>query len=275
MFSYDISFFEKSADYVKNIIGEAPDVAVVMGSALGGFVNSIENPVEIPYADIPNFLVSTVEFHEGKLVYGKIGAKKVLCMAGRFHHYEGYSFAELSIPVRLFKLLGAKKTILTNAAGAVNPAYNPGNIMIIRDHIKFSSLSPMIGPNIPEFGDRFFDVGDMYTAELRKKALECAEGSGLTFREGVYMYFAGPQFETPAEIRMAHILGADAVGMSTVTEALTAAHCGMPVLAFSVITNMAAGIVKDAKLSHEEVAETAGQVSEKFAKYLTKVVEAI
>ena len=273
MYKPEISFFEKSAEYVKHIIGETPDTAIIMGSALGGFVDKINERIEIPYAEIPNFLVSTVKFHEGKLVYGKIGDKKVLCMCGRFHHYEGYSFEELSIPVRMFKLLGVKQTILTNAAGAVNLDYKVGDIMIICDHIKFSSLSPMTGQNVDEFGERLFDVSDMYTASLRKIAVQRAEYSSLSFREGVYMYFAGPQFETPAEIRMARILGADAVGMSTVTEALTAAHCGMPVLAFSVITNMAAGIVQNATLSHEEVAETAETVSSKFADYLEDVIE--
>ena len=172
----------------------------------------------------------------------------------------------------MFSLLGVKQTILTNAAGGVNPAFHPGDIMVIKDHIKLTSLSPLTGPNLPEFGERFFDVGDMYTASLRKIALQCAKKSKLRFHEGVYMYFAGPQFETPAEIRMARILGADAVGMSTVPEALTAAHCGMPLLGFSVITNMAAGIVKDAALSHAEVAETASVVSDRFCDYLEDVI---
>ena len=272
MIEYNIAFFQKSADYVKNIIGEEPDTAVIMGSGLGGFENTLQNRIEIPYADIPNFLVSTVQYHAGKLVYGRIGTHKVLCMCGRFHHYEGYSFAELSIPIRLFKLLGVKRTILTNAAGGVNPEFNVGDIMIISDHIKLSSLSPMIGPNIEEFGSRFFDVSDMYTASLRKLAKERAAFSKLRFQEGVYMFFAGPQFETPAEIRMAGILGADAVGMSTVTEALTAAHCGMPVLAFSVITNMAAGIVKEAVLSHEEVAASVAVIERAFSEYLVDVI---
>ena len=275
MFAYDISFFEKSAAYIRERIGPAPEIGLVMGSALGSFAEKIQDPVTIDYKDIPNFPVSTVKFHEGKMLYGRIGGKTVICMAGRFHHYEGYSFQELSIPIRVFKLHGVQKTILTNAAGGVNLDYYPGDIMVISDHIKLSSLSPMIGPNVEEFGERFFDVSDMYTASLRKTALACAENSPLTFHEGVYMYFAGPQFETPAEIRMARVLGADAVGMSTVTEALTAAHCGMPVLAFSVITNMAAGVVKDARLSHEEVAETAGEVTDRFSDYLEEVIKNI
>ena len=272
---YDVAYYKQSADYIKSIVQDEPDTAIVLGSALGGFVSKMKDAVEIDYTDIPNFPVSTVDFHAGKLVFGKIGEKKVLCMSGRFHAYEGYEYARLSITVRVFHLLGVKRTILTNAAGAVNQSYRPGDVMIISDHIKLTGQSPMIGPNIPEFGERFFDVSDMYTASLRKTAQKCAENSPLTFHEGVYMYFTGPQFETPAEIRMARILGADAVGMSTVPEALTAAHCGMPLLGFSVITNMAAGIVKEATLSHEEVAQTASVVSDRFCEYLEEVIKAI
>lgn len=272
---YDLSFYRQAADYVKNIIKETPDAAVILGSALGGFTAKLNHKIEIDYADIPHFPVSTVAFHEGKLIFGYIGNKKVICMSGRFHAYEGYEMPLLSLPVRMFRLLGVQQMILTNAAGAVNASYAPGDIMIITDHIKLTSQSPMVGPNVDAFGERFFDVSDMYTASLREKALSCAKRSKLCFHEGVYMYFTGPQFETPAEIRMARVLGADAVGMSTVPEALTAAHCGMSVLGFSVITNMAAGIVKDATLSHEEVAETAAVVSERFCDYLEDVVLSI
>jgi len=272
MSDYDFSYYKESADYVKGIIKVQPDTAVILGSGLGDFASEIENPVIIDYADIPNFPVSTVASHSGKLIFGNIGNKKVLCMAGRFHHYEGYSFKQLASPVRLFKLLKAKRVILTNAAGGVNESYAPGNIMIIKDHIKLSSLSPMQGINIPEFGERFFDVSNMYTASLRDTAKKCSEDSGLTFHEGVYMYFGGPQFETPAEIRMARLLGADAVGMSTVPEALTAAHCKMPLLGFSVITNMAAGVIPEARITHEEVGEEAGKISRKFSAYMKKVI---
>lgn len=268
--------YKVCADYVKARIGDqTPDIALILGSGLGDFASRIHDPVVIRYEEIPHFLVSTVEFHAGKLIFGTVGSKKVICMAGRFHHYEGYSFQQLTLPIRLFKLLGAKATILTNAAGAVNESYRIGDVMIIRDHIKLTCESPLGGPNLDEFGPRFFDVTDMYTASLRKTALECAEGSGLTFREGVYMYFTGPQFETPAEIRAARILGADAVGMSTVTEALTAAHCGMKLLGLSVITNMAAGVITDRKLTDEEVRETAGQIAERFGKYVERVIDAI
>lgn len=271
---YTVEFFQKSADYVMSIIKDKPEIAIILGSGLGDFVSKIKNPIEIKYDDIPNFLVSTVASHAGKLIYGEVGGKKVICMAGRFHSYEGYNFEQLVIPVRLFKLLGVKATILTNAAGAVNKSYNVGDIMIVSDHIKLNGASPLRGKNLDFFGPRFFDVTDMYTKKLRKIALKCAEGSGLIFREGVYMFFPGPQFETPAEIRAARLLGADAVGMSTVTEALTASHCSMPLLAFSVMTNMAAGVL-DCKLSDEEVGIAAAKIADRFGAYIEKVIAAI
>ena len=271
---YDLDYFRKSTDYVRSVINDEPEIAIILGSGLGDFASRIENPIEIRYEDIPNFLVSTVESHAGKLIFGKAGGKKIICMSGRFHFYEGYDYEQLVIPIRLFKLLGVKTTILTNAAGAVNTDYKVGDIMIVSDHIKLNGASPLRGKNIDFFGPRFFDVTDMYTKKLRELALNCAEDSGLTFREGVYMFFTGPQFETPAEIRAARILGADAVGMSTVTEALTAAHCSMPLLAFSVMTNMAAGVL-DQKLSDEEVGIAAAKISERFGKYIEKVISQI
>ena len=271
---YNFEYFKKSADYVRSLINDEPEIAIVLGSGLGDFASRIEDPIEIKYEDIPNFLVSTVESHAGKLIFGKAGGKKIICMSGRFHFYEGYDYEQLVIPIRLFKLLGVKATILTNAAGAVNTDYKVGDIMIVSDHIKLNGASPLRGKNVDFFGPRFFDVTDMYTKKLRELALNCAEGSGLTFREGVYMFFTGPQFETPAEIRAARILGADAVGMSTVTEALTAAHCSMPLLAFSVMTNMAAGVL-DQKLSDEEVGIAAEKISERFGKYIVKVISRI
>ena len=271
---YNFEFFKKSADYVRSVINDEPEIAIILGSGLGDFASRIEDPIEIKYEDIPNFLVSTVESHAGKLIFGKAGGKKIICMSGRFHFYEGYDYEQLVIPIRLFKLLGVKATILTNAAGAVNTDYKVGDIMIVSDHIKLNGASPLRGKNVDFFGPRFFDVTDMYTKKLRELALNCAEDSGLTFREGVYMFFTGPQFETPAEIRAARILGADAVGMSTVTEALTAAHCSMPLLAFSVMTNMAAGVL-DQKLSDEEVGIAAAKISERFGKYIEKVISQI
>ncbi len=271
MSEINFQFFKKSADFVKNIIKDEPEIGIILGSGLKSIAKRIENPVVIEYKDIPNFLVSTVQSHEGRLVFGTLSGKKVICMSGRFHHYEGYPFEMLTLPIRLFKLLGVQKVIVTNAAGAVNTDYNVGDIMIIKDHLKLTGASPLQGDNIEEFGPRFFDTTDMYTKSLRDIAKECTEGSSLTFREGVYMYFTGPQFETPAEIRAARILGADAVGMSTVTEALTAAHCSMPLLGLSVMTNMAAGVL-DRKLTDEEVGETADRISVPFCDYVEKLI---
>jgi purine-nucleoside phosphorylase len=271
---YTLEYFQKSADYIRSIVPWSPEIAIVLGSFLGPFTDAIENPIVIDYRDIPNFLVSTVQGHAGKLIFGTVAGRRVVCMSGRFHSYEGYDFEQLVIPVRLFKLLGVKALILTNAAGAVNAEYRPGDIMIVSDHIKLTGASPLRGKNVDEFGPRFFDVSRMYTPELRRLARACAEGTGLTLHEGVYMFFTGPQYETPAEIRAARILGADAVGMSTVTEALTAAHCGMPLLCLSVMTNMAAGVL-DQPLTNEEVLETAGSIAGPFSDYIKKIIERI
>ena len=269
--SYTYEYFQKSADYVKSIVPYTPEVALVLGSCLGPFADTIEDPIIIDYKDIPNFLISTVDSHAGKLIFGTVAGKKVVCMSGRFHSYEGYDFEQLVIPVRLFKLLGVKATILTNAAGAVNESYRPGDIMIVKDHIKLAGHSPLRGPNVDEFGPRFFDVTHMYTPALRALAKDCAEGIDLRVHEGVYYFFTGPQFETPAEIRAVRILGADAVGMSTVTEALTAAHCGMPLMCLSVMTNMAAGVL-DRPLTNDEVDETAKTIATRFSAYVTKII---
>lgn len=270
--AFDLEFYEASAEYVRSKIDFEPELAIVLGTGLGPIAGQIENPVVIPYAEIPNFLLSTVSSHAGKLILGTLEGKKIVCMSGRFHYYEGYSFEQLAAPVRLFRLLGAKRTILTNAAGAVNESYRPGDVLIIKDHINMMGASPMRGKNVPEFGDRFFDVSDMYSASLREIARECAKRSSLRVHEGVYEYFCGPQFETPAEIRAARVLGADAVGMSTVTEALTAAHCKMPLLGLSLITNMAAGVLKT-PITGAEVDDTAQRVSDAFQLYVRDILK--
>lgn len=271
---YTQEFFQESADFLKAKIDFEPEIAVVLGSCLGPFAREIEDPVAVDYADIPNFLVSTVASHAGKLIFGTVRGRRVVCMSGRFHSYEGYDFEELVIPVRVLKLLGVRALILTNAAGAVNAQYRPGDVMVLSDHIKLHGDSPLRGPNVAEFGPRFFDVSHLYTPELRRLALDCAGDSGIRAHEGVYMFFPGPQFETPAEIRAARILGADAVGMSTVTEALTAGHCGMPLLAVSVITNMAAGVL-DQPLTTDEVDETACMIEDRFSAYMKNIISKI
>lgn len=271
---YTEEYFRLSADYVLDRAGFVPEIAVILGSGLSPLGAAVEDPVIIPYSDIPNWLVSTVPGHEGKLILGTIAGRKIVCMSGRFHTYEGYDPEELTGPVRLFKLLGCRAVIATNAAGGVNTSYKPGDIMIISDHIKLTGDSPLRGANIDAFGPRFFDASRIYTPELRSVARALAENSGLTFHEGVYFFMPGPQFETPAEIRAIRLLGGDAVGMSTVTEALTAAHCGMPFLAFSVITNMAAGILEQ-PLTHTEVIETAEAIRDRLTAYVKNVIAAI
>lgn len=268
---YDYAYFQKSADYILDRAGFIPEVAVILGSCLGPFAQRIADPVVIDYKDIPNFLVSTVSSHAGKLILGTVAGKKVVCMSGRFHTYEGYDFEQLVIPIRVFQCLGVKATVLTNAAGAINTDYRPGDVMIIKDHIKLTGASPLRGRNLEEFGPRFFDISRMYTPALRALALSCAQESGLRVHEGVYFFFTGPQFETPAEIRAARILGGDAAGMSTVTEALTAAHCGMPLLGLSVMVNMAAGVL-DTPISDAEVDRTAAMIAGAFSDYVEKII---
>lgn len=267
----DYSYYLKAADFIKQKTSFEPELGIILGSGLGRLADEIDVSCCLSYGEIPGFLTSTVQSHAGKLIFGTLCGRRVVCMAGRFHFYEGYSFEQLALPIRIFKLLGVKKTLITNAAGAVNTDYKPGDVMVISDHIKLNGASPMTGKNVDEFGPRFFDTTDMYTRSLRKIALDCAECSNLTVHEGVYMFFTGPQFETPAEIRSARLLGADAVGMSTVTEALTAAHCSMPLLALSVMTNMAAGVL-DQPLTDEEVTETADRISADFCAYVKDII---
>ncbi|MCH3962218.1 MAG: purine-nucleoside phosphorylase [Solobacterium sp.] len=269
---YDKEYCGKASEYLKTKVPCEPEIGIVLGSGLGPLSNAIKNPIEIPYGSIPNFLVSTVSSHAGKMIFGEISGKHVMCMSGRFHYYEGYDFEQLVMPVRVMQLMGVKTLILTNAAGGVNPIYKPGDIMVIKDQIKLNGASPLRGKNIEEFGPRFFDVSDMYTKSLRKLALSLSKDTELSFHEGVYFYMPGPQFETPAEIHAIHVMGGDAVGMSTVTEALTAAHCSMKLLGFSVISNMAAG-VKNEVLTTNEVDDITEKISEPFSKYMTNVIE--
>lgn len=269
---YDKEYCSKASDYLKERIPFVPEVGIILGSGLGPLSKSIENPIEIPYAAIPNFLTSTVSSHAGKMIFGKISGKNVMCMSGRFHYYEGYDFEQLVLPVRVMKLMGVQTLILTNAAGGCNLDYKPGDIMVIKDHIKLNGASPLRGPNAEEFGARFFDVSDMYTKSLRELALSLKDTCSLKIHEGVYFYMPGPQFETPAEIRAIQILGGDAVGMSTVTEALTAAHCSMKLLGFSVISNMASGLKNEA-VTTEEVDDVTEMIAEPFSKYIATIIE--
>ena len=266
--------YVEAAEYIKAKIGGEAELGIILGSGLGALGKMLKDPVEIPYAEIPNFLLSTVTGHAGKYIFGTLHGRRILCMSGRFHSYEGYSFEQLSLPVRVFKLVGIRALIMTNAAGGVNLDYRPGDIMLITDHICFSGTSPLRGPNLDEFGLRFFDTSRMYTPELLEIARECSKNYSLRFHEGVYFWMSGPQFETPAEIRAIRTLGGDVVGMSTVTEALTAAHCGLPVLGISVVTNMAAGILNQ-QLAHTEVMDTASMIEEQFSGFVAEVLSKI
>ncbi len=271
---YTYDYFKKSADYIKGKIDENVDIALILGSALGSLADTIEDKIIIDYKDIPNFLVSTVENHAGKLIIGTLNGKRVVCMSGRFHYYEGYNFDELVIPIRVFNMLGVKTVILTNAAGGINEEYQPGDIMIIKDHLMLNGSSPLRGPNIDEFGPRFVDLSNVYTKELRDMAKRVGKRLNLDVKEGVYIYTQGPQFETPSEIKVYRGFGADAVGMSTVTEVITAAHTGMRVLALSLISNMAAGVL-DQPITLEEVIDIGAKSSEKFKRFIVEIMEEI
>ena len=261
-----------AADYIRERINSRPAIGLILGSGLGDLADSLENRIVIPYEDIPCFPRSGVAGHAGALVFGEICGKSLVVMQGRVHYYEGHSQEHITMPVRVMKLLGVERLVLTNAAGGVNLNYAPGDLMLISDHINFSGANPLVGDNLDEFGPRFPDASDVYTARLRRELLPKAEKAGIALKQGVYMMFSGPSFETPAEIRMARVLGADAVGMSTVPEALVAAHCGMEVMGISCISNMAAGVLNQ-KLSHQEVMDTGAMVHDKFQKLIKIVIQ--
>ena len=239
--------------------GFCPKVLLILGSGLGSLADAVEDPIAVPYDQVPHMKRSTAPHHAGQFVFGRLAGTDVAVMQGRLHTYEGWSYADVSFPVRVVRLLGARALVVTNAAGAVNTSFSAGDIMLITDHIKFFGASPLQGPNLDELGPRFPDMSRVYTPALQDVARQCAASLDIPLRQGVYMFFPGPQYETPAEVRAARLLGADAVGMSTVPEAITAAHCGMDVLGFTLCTNMAAGVL-DQPLSGEEVI-AAGQAA--------------
>ena len=263
--NYTFAQYKESADYIRSRIGGfAPKVAMILGSGLGYMGDIVENAVAVSYQDIPHFKVSTAPGHKGQLVFGTLEGQNVAVMQGRMHHYEGYSYEEVSYAVRVLRLLGCGTLIVTNAAGCINLEWKAGELMLITDHIKLFGASPLTGPNIAEFGVRFPDMSHVYTPALQQIARQSAAEQGLTLREGVYMFFPGPQFETPAEIRAARILGGDAAGMSTVPEVIAAAHCGMRTLGFTLCANMAAGIL-DQPLTEQEVLDAAEAAREPFS----------
>ena len=264
--NYTFAQYQESAEYIRSKIGDfTPKAAMVLGSGLGFMGDVVKDPIVVPYKEIPHFKASTAPGHKGQLVFGYLEGKPVAVMQGRMHHYEGYSFEDVSYAVRVLRLLGADTLIVTNAAGCVRTDWRAGDLMLITDHIKMFSESPLRGENMPEFGVRFPDASSLYTPALRNLAREAAAELGIELREGVYFYCYGPQYETPAEVRAARILGGDAVGMSTAPEVIVAGHCGMQVLGFTLLSNMAAGIL-DQPLSEQEVLDAAEACKDKFSR---------
>lgn len=261
---------QKVADKVETALGRA-DIAVVLGSGLGDFGNELINPRELSYSEIPGFPRATVAGHAGKFILGELEGKRVLLMSGRFHSYEGYSLEDVTLPVRVMKRLGVRTLILTNAAGGVNPNFYAGCLMLIDDFINLSGKNPLTGENLDAFGPRFPDMTSAFDRGLRSIARFSAGEMGIDLRSGVYCWMNGPCYETPAEVRMVHTLGADAVGMSTVPEAIVARHCGMRVLGLSCITNMAAGVLNQ-PINHQEVMEMGRRVRNDFAALLRKII---
>jgi len=271
--------YRQSADYIADKIGHVkPDVAVILGSGLGAFASELSEQVVIPYRDIPHFPISTVSYQKGELVFGYHAGKAVLAMNGRFHYYEGWEMWQTAYPVGVFRLLGIDTVIITNAAGGIG--YNdtrtlaPGDLVCITDQIKLAPMSPLRGANIEEFGERFFDMQSVFDRNLQKIAADVAAKQGFVLKEGVYAYMAGPQFETPAEVRMLKLLGANVVGMSTVAETIFAAQLGIRVLCISCISNMAAGITGNA-ITQEEVLIVSRNIGTKFRGLLSGVIAAL
>lgn len=271
--SQTYALLEKWVHSVREATDFIPEVGIVLGSGLGSFVRLVDRNAEVPYASLPGFPVSTVAGHACKLIFGYVRSVPVVVMQGRVHYYEGYSMEQVISPIRLMGLLGAKKLLLTNAAGGVNTSFTPGDLMLITDHISAFVPSPLRGENPEELGPRFPDMSRVYDGEMSRAVLEAGERLGQKLQQGVYLQWQGPNYETPAEIRMFRALGADAVGMSTVCEAIAARHMGLRVCAVSCITNMACGILPQ-PLSHEEVQQTASSVEDKFQALVLESLEA-
>jgi purine-nucleoside phosphorylase len=262
---------EHAARIIRSRTTETPRIAIILGSGLGAFADDFENAVGIPYEDITGFPRSTAEGHAGRLVIGKIDQVPLMAMQGRVHFYEGYSLEQVTFPIRVFKLLGIKTLILTNASGGVNVQFSQGALMIISDHLNLLGDNPLRGPNDARFGPRFPDMTAVYSPELQEIVIEEAKALNVEVRRGIYAALAGPSYETPAEIHLMRTLGADAVGMSTVPEAIVARHMDLEVLGISCITNMAAGI-SDEPINHDDVMATGDRVRETFTQLLRKVV---
>lgn len=275
MEQYTYGQYRESAGALRERLGEfRPRVLLILGSGLGALGDEVQDPVVVPYDQVPHMRRSTAPDHKGRFLFGRLAGRDVAVMQGRLHTYEGWNFADVGYPVQVLRLLGAETLIVTNAAGAVNTAFSAGDIMLITDHIKLFGESPLCGANIDEFGPRFPDMSHVYTPALQDAARQAAGTLGIPLRQGVYMYFPGPQYETPAEVRLARTLGADAVGMSTVPEAIVAAHCGMDVLGFTLCTNMAAGVL-DRPLDGEEVIAAAAAAGPRFTALVKACLERV
>ncbi len=248
-----------------------PEVALVLGSGLGDYADSIQVETEISYSEIGEFPVSTVPGHDGRFIFGYVNKVPVVCMKGRVHYYEGYPISDVVLPVRLMKLMGAKTLFLTNASGGINPDFKAGDLMLIRDHIACFVPSPLMGPNEETLGVRFPDMSEVYDKDLQDIIRDCAKEAGISLREGVYLQLTGPAYESPAEVRMVSRLGADAVGMSTAVEAVAANHMGMKICGISCVCNPAAGL-SPTPLSHEEVQEAANKTAPLFKKLVTAAI---
>ena len=273
--NYTFAQYQESAEYIRSKIGDfTPKAAMVLGSGLGFMGDVVKDPIVVPYKEIPHFKASTAPGHKGQLVVGTLEGKPGAVMQGRMHHYEGYSYEEVAYAVRVLRLLGCDTLIVTNAAGCVNMDWKAGDLMLLTDQIKIFMEAPLRGENLPQFGVRFPDTSHLYTPALQEVARKAAGELGVELKEGVYMYFPGPQYETPAEVRFARIAGADAVGMSTAPEVIVAGHCGMQVLGFTLLSNMAAGILNQ-PLSEEEVLEAAAACRDKFSKLVLACLKQI
>ncbi len=269
----------KATHYINRILFEnnyrgQPKIAIILGSGLGPLTSQVQIDVEIPYKSIPHFPVSTAPGHIGRLIFGKLVDKDVILLDGRFHFYEGYDGHDIAVVLRTLKMLGISYLLQTNAAGGINKAFKAGDFMLITDHINLSGTNPLIGKNNSDFGPRFPDMSECYDPVLQQNARKAAQELSIDLKEGVYIWFMGPSYETPAEIRMARVLGADAVGMSTVPETILAVHAGLKVLAISVISNLAAG-VSDAKLDENEVLVTANARRHLFADLMLRIISKI
>ena len=268
MLKYDD--YVESAKALCRKLGEfCPEILIILGSGLGNLGARMKDPIAVPYSEIPNMKFSTAPGHKGRFLAGELGGKNVLMMQGRLHIYEGWAAEDAVFPIRVAKLMGIDKLIVTNAAGGINEGYRPGELMLINDFIKLNAVNPLIGPNIEEFGPRFPDMTHVFDREYMEVFRDIAVSHGENIHEGVYFYCTGPQYETPAEIRAMRLLGADAVGMSTVPECIAARHCGMRILGLTLVTNMAAGIL-DKPLSGEEVIEAGNAASERLSTYVTE-----